>query len=552
MYGSGGSMSNTAANQSAQGTGATPARLVGLFTLTLALAALIPHFVSLLGKGTGAIAYPFQLDYGEGQILNVTHILSRGQAVYRPVGEAPYALSNYPPVFHVVAAGLDLVLGDTLAAGRVVSFVSILLSAVVIAVLVWRASGSRCWWYARALAALAAGLLFLAVDYTGEYGILMRVDAISVLFALAGTLAFLHCGPRSTVWVSAVLFLLAVYSRQSMVAAAAACLAVALTSRPRLGWRLAGHILFPGLAVFLALEWASGGNFYANIIAATRHGYSWDRAASFLSEMIRTYPAALFVAVVGAVGLVGERPLAVPSRRAKSDGDNVPAPDDAWDGTVLGTYLATSFLVALTVGKIGSDVDYLIEFMAVASACAGVVIARSLSGLWFHAPRSPRWADAASLVLPAALLWQSTLGLRHVGPGVEIPDAFARRNAEQHLLLVKQTPGAVLSDDLTLLVLAGKRVEFAPFEMTQLAHLGKWDQSPFLQSIERREFRLLALHFNIFSAAAPWQLAFTPEMIDAMRRHYRIRTHVRGCWFYVPAPHRLDGLVGGGRAHPSR
>ena len=92
-------------------------------------------------------------------------------------------------------------------------------------------------------------------------------------------------------------------------------------------------------------------------------------------------------------------------------------------------YLAGAVLSRLTIGKVGSNMNYLIELGA-----------------------------AVSLSLGALLAWQRP-----------------RR--------------AAYTVVAALLALDGRPLHFQPFEMTQLAWAGRWDQRPFLHEIERRGAR---------------------------------------------------------------
>ena len=50
-----------------------------------------------------AINFPFPLDYGEGPILDQVMRLLHGENIYRPdLAQAPWVMSNYPPLFHLL------------------------------------------------------------------------------------------------------------------------------------------------------------------------------------------------------------------------------------------------------------------------------------------------------------------------------------------------------------------------------------------------------------------------------------------------------------------
>src|SRR5581483_3207998 len=80
------------------------------------------------------IAYPYELDQGEGYDVWSAWLLRQGQLPYSDNEVFPYFSSNYPPVWSMLAAAVTTVTGPTLAAGRVVSAVAGLACALVVGV----------------------------------------------------------------------------------------------------------------------------------------------------------------------------------------------------------------------------------------------------------------------------------------------------------------------------------------------------------------------------------------------------------------------------------
>ena len=71
-----------------------------------------------------------------------------------------------------------------------------------------------------------------------------------------------------------------------------------------------------------------------------------------------------------------------------------------------------------------------------------------------------------------------------------ILEEAARTELSQLNSLVAETPGAILADEyMGMLTLEGRPLVIQPFEVTQLAWAGKWDQTPLLESIRKKEYR---------------------------------------------------------------
>jgi hypothetical protein len=141
----------------------------------------------------------------------------------------------------------------------------------------------------RAVGAALTALLFLTNGYVLAFGALMRVDMLATLLAVTGVLMFLCRAERGTRphW-AALLFVLAVYTRQSAVAAPLACVLVALVLRPSLAWRLAAESAALGLGSLIALQAATGGQFWVHTVSATEHLFFWHRSGLFILEMLTT------------------------------------------------------------------------------------------------------------------------------------------------------------------------------------------------------------------------------------------------------------------------
>ena len=82
-------------------------------------------------------------------------------------------------------------------------------------------------------------------------------------------------------------------------------------------------------------------------------------------------------------------------------------------------------------------------------------------------------------------------------------------------------PGPVYSDNVGLLLVAGKPVQYTdPFSLTYAARTGQWDQRALVARVERGEFTLIALRYDVFAVGgAPADL--TPELHAAIRARYR-------------------------------
>lgn len=508
------------------------AGVVGVALLLIMVVVLAWRAAAFVPYGRAALHYPYQLNSVEGRVLNETNLVMGGGSLYHPIDRAPFTTCNYPPAFHVLAGTLGRMTGNTLAAGRALSLMCAVLLAAAIAAAVWQATAAEDEAVVRALAGVVAGLGFLSVGYVRAFAALMRTDLLAYLLAYAGFLAFLRWARDSRcVFVAIPLFVGAASTRQSTVAAAMACCVAAALVRFRLGAGLAVGTAALGAATAWSIDRATDGWFLFHTVVAARDVFSWQRVASFVTEMVGHYAVEIAIAGMTAVSLG----LLVTGRgRGRRP---------AWPVLALALYLPAAFVVTLTVGKLGSDVNYLIEFMAVVWTCCGVALARAVAGARRPAAsrRAAAEASVAAVVVPALLLWRVSLGYSDLGMVNPIPRPALQAAIAGVVDRVRRSPEPVMSEDPLLAVLAGKPVEFTPLEMSQLAYRGVWRPAPLITRFDRREFSLLVLRFDLFGPVGHSYTAFTPAMITAMRRGYRADGVRGGYWLYVPRDPGDDG-----------
>lgn len=160
-------------------------RVVGAFLLGLAILLFIGHFGIYLRYTAALLQFPFDYDQGEGFELNDSVLMARGEWPYKSNEVFPFYASNYPPLYHVLLVPFVWVFGPAYWYGRLVAFLTTLVTASAIAYAVHRASRDK-------PISLLAGLAFLASNYVYHIGPLFRQHIVMVMFE---TLAILILAP---------------------------------------------------------------------------------------------------------------------------------------------------------------------------------------------------------------------------------------------------------------------------------------------------------------------------------------------------------------------
>ncbi len=459
-----------------------------------------------IGHKSLSLFYKFPLDYGEAPLVDQAMRLISGQNIYRnDLSIPPYTISNYPPVYPLALAPFVALFGPELWPGRLLSTLSALATAFFLSQIVQSKTRDR-------TAGRVAGVLFLAIPYVVGWSSLARVDLLALALSTGG-LAMLvrHANTRRGLVVGALLLVAAIYTRQSY--GLAAPLAACVWTWRRHGWRravvLAGIVASVSLALLLVLNLTTQGGFFFNIVTANVNPFHLEKLLDFWRGLRETLPILLGLGTLG-IGVTAWGFLTTPTRESAP-------PDSIWP--LAGTYLFAAAIAALTVGKIGSNINYLLELSAALSLVAGILMAAHAVPFAENSPKAEfaiRNAIAILLVIQLGFMMRNTL------QGT-VQDLKARRQPEVRLkdLLweVRRTNGPILADEfMGLLTLNNKSLYIQPFEMTQLANAGLWDQTPLLESIRTQEFPMILIHH--FMGYPVYTERWTPEMLNTIFTYY--------------------------------
>lgn len=409
------------------------------------------------------VTFPYSVDYGEGPILDQVMRLSKFQNIYRPnPTEIPYTISNYPPLYHLVQVPFAWLFGPAYWYGRSVSFLSVMAAALFIALTLHAITRDR-------LAAIAGGVMLFAIPYILHWSPFCRVDSLALGVSWAGLFVLVRWqNNRKALILGAALLTAAIYTRQSYALAAPLAAFVWLISQKprRQAFKLAAWVAGMGLGVFLLLLLSSKGGFYFNIVTSNVNQFWWNTVKDYAKAIWEHMPylvisSGLFLALA-AFFRVRSWWLAAP-------------------------YLMAATASAVTIGKAGSNVNYLFEFSAGLAFTAGSILAVSRKNLWTKALLVGLLAAQIAYIYP----WTKDNYYKWV---------MGRVNDERGSISILQryvheAEGPVLADEfMGLVVLDNRQLVFQPFEFKQLSIAKVWDETPFIQDIHAKKFALILLY----------------------------------------------------------
>jgi len=440
-------------------------------------------------------------------------MLANQGTLYYDLNQYPYTVSAYMPIFYSLEAGLIELGLLAFAAGRLLSFSAFLgiLWVTARTVRVYTNNPTYEW-----IATLLVGICPLMV----WWGAVGQVDILAIFFAVSAFYQFSRHDVlgESTLWRAALLAGLALFTKQTMVAAPVAIVLV-LAMRD---WKKALRFAL-GLGVLLAIAVLTlnsllDGRFLQNTVFANMNPLSGEKLLAQL-QYFGGVCGGLLVIVIAATTGIGRKSNLAPF-----------------------VYVACAALVFLgTAPKVGSDTNYQLELSIALAICAAVGLHQlDFLNLYFRGSKS--WVTL--LVLPLAV---------HVVVGVRVAsNMFVARVMNEQLFRAEITAlqphvaaegGRVLSTDFNAMVRLRHKMDVEPLIYGLLVNAGLVNPEPVRRDLEHGAFATVILHEDVFhpQPAGNRELAALPAaQLDEIRRHYRLAAHVpgpflNGVYVYQPA-----------------
>lgn len=504
--------------------------------MLLALGLLALHLIVYTLYAVNLMQFPFDYDQGEGFELVDTVLFSQGQWPYRDTNVYPFYSSNYPPVYHLMAAPFVWLFGPAYWYGRLIGFAGTLIAAAAIGLAVYREGRVR--WIA-----VAAGLAFLASNTVYHIGPLFRQHMTMVLFEVLAIVVLANVSEivptrqrRQTLLLGMILLLLAGYTKQLAIATAAAAFIFLFIRNPRRAIVWGMGFAIAGLGIFIWMNWATQGQWWLQTIAANVNPYLMDQTVGlfrlwFALHGFLIVPAAL----MAAFELYFTRL------------------------SLYTVWLAAAIANSLLSGKWGAGDSYFATAIAATCIVSGIFFSRWLRGDWRAADTPytrllarpmraarPALMGAACVIVPLAYLGYgaATVKLPTTGPvfGPAAQVLGLQPNADNDFYdsagriaggyadighfttpediaagwaiveRARASDGPILSEEAAFALWSGHEVVTNPTQLLNLSLNDKFDSAELVQMITDQAFGLVILRAK-----------FYPEdVIDAIFAHYTL------------------------------
>ncbi|MEO7910083.1 MAG: hypothetical protein ABIV47_10575 [Roseiflexaceae bacterium] len=527
-------MSNATSQSDTRPTAPALSGTAGMVALTLLALLALPLVWGAAVRLLALLNYPYPHDGLEGTLLHEARLLWAGEPLYQPLERLRFVSAPYPPLHPLLLGLADQFAGaHVFWSGRLLSLMAALGVALLIVLIVRRAGGT---W----LGGLLGMSLFLGAPPVLLWATRVKPDMTALLWTALGlwfaqrSLALtsdegrrtkdetIRIHPSSFVLrpssvIVALCFALAFFTKQTDVMAPLGVGLALLIGDLRAfygGGERAGYIgrlpmrwrtLMYGLSYFaLALGmWA-----LLDLVTAgqyTAHVWGLHRSEWWSAALLGK-----FVVLLGPYLPAAALALLVLIRAVRTGRALVPA-----------CYALVVPISLLGAGEVGANHNHLLECLLALALTTGIAagwmaeLLRPANGRAF--PRM--WLISGALLVLLATQLALAYQPQQWYSGELAPDA----PPDRYIAFIRAAPGEVLADDVGLLYAAGRPLRYDdPSTMGPAASSGVWDQSGLLQEITARRFSAILLPVNLDSDSVDATGRWTPEMLAAIRAHYRL------------------------------
>lgn len=496
--------------------------------LVLAAVPLVQGLLAYLLHAAQAISFRYEIDYGEGIVWQqLRSIMATGG--YGSIDGWPAIVFHYPPGFHALSAALAGAGGlDQLAAGRMLSVTAMAIVALCSAAMVRMTARADADALAKWICAVLTGLIVFSLYPVMVWSMLMRVDTVALGFSFMGV----YFGIRSltapkAVHLAALCFVIAVYTKQTSIAAPSAVFGILLFLRPRTALAGIATAVVAGLAALAALTWLTGGGFIRHILFYNINRFDASRLM-WVADVAIQHALYLVVAAMG----VSYRLALILTRDPGQPGSVkqrlVAAPADAGYMMIVAYALATT-LILVTVAKSGSNINYFLEWVCVIALLTGLALCEAAAA----ATGVSRNSVSVVLTFPLAILVAVQAFLLPNTPGwAGLMNTARVEELEQLGEMVRTSQKPVSSDDMVMLLRNGHDVQWESAIFAELSQTGIWDERRIIDKIKAGTFGFFIT--TGVRGQAIFDARYNPAVADAIDAHYPEKRMLAGYTLHFP------------------
>jgi hypothetical protein len=426
------------------------------------------------------IVSPYQIDYGEGLMLEGALRIRHSQPLYPNPFAFPVVLHEYGPVAYAAGASVLPSGAASFPAGRTLVLMCSVAVSLLLGVTLRRLTGS--WWIG-----LSFGFLLLTLPAFRIWLYLFRADVIGVVFSMTGIALYLLHDKRQ--YWSILFFGLALFCKYTLVAAPVAVFVhLILNRKAKRGFVFAAGLGAACALAFTVLQIKTGGWFATHMFSVHPDRYSLLHFFLLAALVSASAPVVTALAAwYAALDFRGGRRSFPP------------------------IYLAVSSITALTAGKLGANTNHFVEWMVACCMCAGMGYFLLLSK---HVAR----AVPVTVLLSASAL----IGIVTQNQAEQQASRNMAECGSAYRYVSNSASSRVLSETLGPQLVAGKPILVSdPFVYGQFVKRGLWPDRRVEELLNERYFGLIVMPYDPSQIKARGSDFWPEPLVDAIDRNYR-------------------------------
>ena len=412
-----------------------------------------------------------QIDYSEGFNMWNAHLFGTGQWQWDALKGPPFNALFYTPIWYLIMGRVTNIFGDSLVVGRIFNLLTFAGCLILVFLIVRYFTRSKIY-------GLIGAALPLMSSYMIAWSMFPRVDMLAILFELAGIYVIIRFENSRWLWLSIPLFVLAFYTKQSLVAfIAAACLYLFIRNRKQ-GLIYGGILTGTVLSILGIANLLTQGDFFKQVFL-----YQQSEIFSGTTSVVWTLFIILIPILVMGVVYAWKNKTSLLGL------------------SVLATFVINTLVLFLHTG---GNYNYFFEFVFALSLASGVFLQQIIK----NRKEFYIWLFAFSIA-----------GLVGVIPNLSLVDSTYSLRTKQAEMIIRDATYPILTENAQMVVDAGKMPYDEPFVYSNLARLGYFDGNIVLNDLKTNKIEYVITQSELPESGA---YRFSEEVQQAILANYHI------------------------------
>jgi 4-amino-4-deoxy-L-arabinose transferase-like glycosyltransferase len=425
--------------------------------LSIVLLVCIGFFVYYIFNALRWIPYPNSIDYGEGFVMNYVKLWANSTWSW-DINTPPYLTMVYGVGFSTLLYPFVKLFGHDLIVGRAVSFVTALIACYLVYLIVTRLTGKKVY-------GVIAGLLPATQPVFQDWSAMARVDMAAVTFSLLGFYVALRFIKTKYLYLAIIPFLCAVMIKVTAIGGLGAVVIYLLIYERKRVLPFIGLFIVGFVAMITPLMVASGGEYWKHLILYqnTIQNISFPQFLALFPGWFYPFIAPLVLALIYIKRCIRKKEYTLPM---------------------------LFFVLALAVDMVttfrpGASALYYMEAIFAGSICAVL----GLSYVMVYIRRTKIKLNVVSVALGLVALATIVMPLRYT----TFPDRQFTNSVEVAQWVMSDSEKPVITEIPSMALNMGKDIYIEYFIFANMARLGYWDETPYVDKYKEQYFDYVLL-----------------------------------------------------------